>query len=162
MNSSDQAILANQLPISVEIDREEDIYDILSQLYKRIANAVNNKEGSLYSLQEIYSFNQLLSTLNSSTNSVSTNNRNIYRKTFDVVALNGGPIGGGATVTFAHNITGLFESWMIYANCTSATPQYFTVVYPDAFLDNTNLNFTNPLPATAINKCKLVAEYLKN
>lgn len=163
MNSNDQPIVADQLPISIEFDRKQNIYDELTLYNRRIANAVNTKTGGLYTLEEKYNFNQFLTTLNTgTTSSTSMNLRNVYRKVFDVVALNAGPIAGGATVAFAHGITGLLETALIYASCVSATPEYFTVVYPNAFLDNVNFNFVNPLPATAITVCYFVAEILKN
>lgn len=155
--SSDQAILVNQLPISVEFPKDQEKFlEMLTLLYKRIANAVNTKEGALYSLQELYNSQQFFTQGN--VNSF----RNVYRKTFDVVNLNGGNVAGGATVSFPHNINGLLYTANIYAACTSVTPEFFTVVYPYATMDATNINFTNPLPATALNQVYFIAEYLKN
>lgn len=155
--SSDNASLINQLPLSIDFPKEDDkFFEVLTNTYKRIANATNTKTAGLYILQELINSNQFYSR------QTTQQFRNVYRSTFDVVALNGGPIPGGATVAFPHNINSLKETALIYASCTSATPTYFTVVYPDAYLDATNLNFTNPLAGTALTAVTLVAEYLKN
>lgn len=155
--SSDNAIQVNQLPLS--IDFPEDLGELVKSLeliYKRIANCVNTKEGSLYSLQELGNFNQYFTTNNPQ------QFRNVYRKVFDMVNLNGGNIAGGATVNFAHNISGIQSATLIYASCTSTDNQYFTVVYPNTRLDATQVYFTNPLPATALSAVYVIAEYLKN
>lgn len=156
--SSDPALLVNQLPISVEFPRDsEKFLEILSELYKRIANSVNTKEGGLYTLQEFYDFKQYYTLTNTGVF------RNNYRKVFDLVSLNGGNIDGGATVSFAHGITGLAFGTMVYAGCTSVTPTYFSVMgQPTIYLDANNINFTNPLGATALTSVIAVCEYLKN
>jgi hypothetical protein len=154
--SSDDPLLVNQLPLSIDFPKEQDKFrEIITELYKRIANSVNTKEGGLYSLQELYNFNQFFKPNNPN------QFRNVYRKVFDLIAINGGPIAGGATVTAPHNIKGLMSATNIYASCTSSTPTYFTVVYPDAYLDSVNLNFTNPLGSTTLTNVYFVAEYLK-
>jgi len=155
--SSDNASLVNQLPLSIDFPKDQEKFlQILTDTYKRIANAVNTKEGGLFPLMELFNSEQFFTPQNPQ------QFRNVYRKVFDVVALNNGPVAGGATVAFPHGISGLKEATFIYASCTSATPQFFTVVYPDAFLDATNLNFTNPLGSTALNAVYFVAEYVKN
>jgi hypothetical protein len=91
-------------------------------------------------------------------------NRNVYRKTFDLVQQNAGvPIPPGVYPPFNHNISNLFNAVLIYASCTSdeANPQYFTVVYPDIILDQTQILFTNPLGVNLKNVI-IVAEYTKN
>lgn len=155
--SSDQPLLVNQLPISFEIPKDPDrFHDIMSLWIKRVANAVNSKEGGLYSLNELFNSNQYYNI-----NDVNTF-RNVYRKTFDLVNLNGGNIGAGSTVAFPHGITGLFQAAIIYAGCTSVTPTYFSVMgQPTVYLDNVNVNFTNPL-GVALTAVMVVAEYLKN
>jgi hypothetical protein len=155
---TDFTLIANQLPISQEFPKDQDRFlETLTLWEKRVANAVNSKEGGLYSLQEIFSFKQYFTLNNPGVF------RNVYRKCFDMVDLNAGPIAGGATVAFPHGIVGLFESGDIKADCTSATPTYFSVMgQPTVYLDAVNVNFTNPLPATALTKVVVIAEYLKN
>lgn len=154
--TNDPALIVNQLPVSIEIPQNQELREIISLLYKRIAAATNSKTGSLYSLNEKGNFEQYQTTAGRPEYL-----RNVYRKVFDMVALNGGNIPGGATVSFPHGIVGLKFSSLIYASCVSATPQYFTVVYPNVYLDNTNVYFVNPLPSTVITSCTVVAEYLK-
>ena len=88
--------------------------------------------------------------------------RNTYRYVFDLVALNGGNIGGGASVTFAHGITGFKYGTLIYVTATATTGLSFTVTYPDSSMDATNIYFTNPLGGTALVSAIFVAEYLKD
>lgn len=151
--SSDQPLLVNQLPLSVDFPKDDQKFlEILTETYKRIANCANSKTGGLYSIQELFNSEQFFTA-------TPNQFRNVYRKTFDLVALNGGNIAAGATVAFAHNITGLKYATLIYASCTSAA-QFFTVVYPDAFMDPVNINFTNP-SANAVTAAFFIAEYLK-
>ncbi len=90
--SSDQSLNTNQLPISFDIDPNEPNFDSQFLLYvRRIANSVNTKESGLFLLQENASFEQWFG-------STPQQNRNGYRTTFDLVALNGGNILGGVTV----------------------------------------------------------------
>lgn len=159
--SSNQPLLINQLPISLDLPREPErmVVDLEAYL-KRIANILNTKTGGLYSDQE-YSNSELFQITSTSTSS------NVYRKCFDMVLLNAGPIAGGATVTSPHGIThgppDTFQSALIYASCTTADPFLFSVTgYPNVYLDSTNVNFTNPLPATALVACYVIAEYIKN
>lgn len=153
---SDPALSVNQLPLSVEIPREIDLSEILSLLYKRIANVVNTKEGAFYDLIEQGNFEQFF------TPGVPFTYRPDYRKTFDFVGLNGANIPAGATVAFPHGIIGLkFNTW-IWCSCTSVNPagEFFTVVFPQARADNVNVTLTNP-SAFALNSAIFVFEYLK-
>jgi len=90
--SSDPALNTNQLPISLDVNPEEKDFASTLLLYlRRIANAVNTKESGLYLLQENANFEQWFQTANPQ------QNRNAYRITADLVALNGGNIPNGAT-----------------------------------------------------------------
>jgi hypothetical protein len=86
--SSDPSLNTNQLPISLDVDPDSDEFESILLLYlRRIANAVNTKENGLFLLQETASFEQWFGA-------TPQQNRNGYRTTFDLVALNGGaPIG---------------------------------------------------------------------
>ena len=89
--SSDPSLNTNQLPISFDVNPEEEGYQSILQLYiRRIANAVNTKENGLYLLQETANFEQWFG-------STPQQNRNAYRLTIDCVALNGGNVPGGTT-----------------------------------------------------------------
>lgn len=155
--SSDNALIINQLPISIDFPEDQKKFlEVLTELYKRIANCVNTKEGGLFTVQETFNSQQFFTVENPQ------QFKNVYRKCFDLVYLNGGvDIAPGQTVAFPHDIGGLLKATLIYASCTSVTPTFFTVVYPDATLDAVNLNFTNPLAGTALSDVVFVAEYTK-
>ncbi len=158
--SSDIPLQSNQLSKSIDYPATDrpDFIDILTLDRKRIVDSLNTKEGALYLLDEIANFKQYFTLGNPQVN------RNAYRKTFDMVSLNGGPIGPGATVSQPHNIIGLLETVIIYAGVTSTadpTFNFFSVMYPYAYLTTTNVVFVNPL-GSIVNRCSLVAEYLKN
>lgn len=89
--SSDPSLNTNQLPISLDVNPEEESYQSVLLLYlRRIANAVNTKTSGLYLLQENANFEQWFGT-------TPQQNRNAYRLTMDLVALNGGNIPPGVT-----------------------------------------------------------------
>lgn len=154
--SSDNALLLNQLPISIEVPDPKDpgFLDILTLLLKQINGSVNTKENSLYLLQETGSFKKLFVVDNPQ------KTRNAYRRVFDLVKLNSGNISAGATVTFPHGISGIKETMMIYANCTSTEPRYFSIMNEKVYLTPTQVVFTNP-SAAALTQCDVVAEYVK-
>jgi hypothetical protein len=154
---SDPASLINQLPVSLEMPKDfEQFREISSLLFKRIIDAVNKKEGSLYYLQEIGNFESFF------TSGQPYVFRTGYRYVFDLVALNGGNIAGGATVIFPHGIIGFKIGTLIYATATATTGISFTVTYSYCSMDATNIYFTNPLPGTALSSVIFVGEYLKN
>src|ERR1700721_745750 len=125
---------------------DENFQDVVSLHFKRIVDSVNTKEGSIYQPIENASFIQLFNPADTQ------NNRNVYRKCFDLVMLNGGVIPANTTVSFPHGITSLTNTFLIFASCTATGPsKYFTVVYTNVggtvtgvWLDSTNVNFTNP------------------
>lgn len=89
--SSNQSLNTNQLPVSLDINPEEQNYQSILQLYlRRIANAVNTKESGLFLLIENANFEQWFTA-------DPNQNRNAYRTTFDLVALNAGNIPNGTT-----------------------------------------------------------------
>ena len=77
--SSDQPSVANQLPISLDIPASDsqEFSSIISLLFKRIIDAVNTKEGSLYLPKEIANFMKVYQSATDSTTF-----RNGYRKLF--------------------------------------------------------------------------------
>ena len=154
---SNQPSQVNQLPIAVDVPKDPaQLQEFLTLWLKRTNDAVNSKEGALYSLQEFINFNQYFTQKNPN------QFRSVYRKVFDLVNLNGGNIPGNGAVSFPHGITGLFQSTLIYAGCTTTQPHYFsTMGNVNVYLDATNVNFTNP-SAAPLTACMVVAEYLKN
>lgn len=158
MFSNDQALINNALPISFDIEESEDnLVPTISLIYKRIANSVNGKESALYSIEERGTF-QLYFNINDTMNF-----RNVFRKCFDMVNLNGNvPIPAGATVTFPHNITGVMWSALIYANMTNTAGRRFSDMGLNIYIDATNVTVTNPDAVNALTQCDVIANYLKN
>ena len=155
--TSDNPIQINQLPISNDFNfqSEEDLKWLLEQNYKRMVSAINTKEAAFYLLQELGNFKQWFSRNDPLTN------RNVYRFVFDLVKLNGGNIAGAATVSFNHNISNLTNTALIYASCTSVVPEFFTVVYPYAKMNATQVVFTNPT-GDVLTQADMICEYIKN
>jgi hypothetical protein len=151
--------IANQssfLPLTTVYPKDMDELLIrLTKNYTDTANGINIREIAVYETVETQTGQQWNNP------GQSTNRRQTFRIIFDVTALNKGNIGAGATVTFAHNISGIKFATNIYASCTSTTPEYFNVVFPNARLNATSLVFTNPLGGTALTQVFLIAESLK-
>ncbi len=166
--SSDKPLLSNQLPISVELPRDDNelLVEILELLYKRIANSVNTKVGALYNLQEIASFGQYFTP--AATVALTGNAfayRDVYRKTFEI-----GAIAAGATLTTAHGITGLVALTTVYGACITDVVDYRPIPYASATavntqisvrVDATNFIIVNGAAAPGITSGSLVIEYLK-
>lgn len=164
--SSDPSLLINQLPISVEFPSDDRFIEVMSLLYKRMANAINTKEGSLFPLIEIGNFQQYY--IQSSPNTF----RNVYRKTFDMVNLNAGPIAAGATVSVAHGITGLVKSTHIYGSAKNSDvpSKFIPLPYVSAtlitdqvqiYLTSTNIVLVNGATQSILTDASIVAEYTK-
>lgn len=153
--NSDLPLQSNQLPISVEFPREQESFiEVLTLLYKRIADSVNKKEGSLYLLQELANFQQFF------VQNDPQRIRNGYRRVF---------ILDPATLTFNHNITGITQITNYWAIANTATG--FRKV---PFVDTTNVTnqismrvtttqviIVNGATAPAITGGIVVLEYLK-
>lgn len=154
--NSDIPLQTNQLPISVEFPKEQESFlEVLTLLYKRIADAVNRKEGSLYLLQELANFQQFF---------VSNNPqriRNGYRRVF---------ILDPANLTFNHNITGIVQFTNYWAIANTAT-DFRKIPYTDTTnvtnqismrVTTTQVIITNGATAPAITGGIIVLEYLKD
>lgn len=112
--TSDPALQVNQLPQSIDFPKDQDKFlEVLTNTYKRIADNVNGKEGGQFSFVEQFNSQQIFSK---------TPNifRNVYRKCFDMVMQNGGPILNGATVSMPHNINGIVAPTHIYGSATNS------------------------------------------
>jgi len=161
--SSDIPLQSNQLPISVDLPPEpEQLRTVLTDNYKRIANIMNTKEGSLYLTQELASYIQYF------TPTEPFKNRNGYRKLVDFGAL---PNAGVKTV--AHGITFNSESSLtrLYAAATDPVNLlYIPLPYAsptlnrniEISLDATNVIITTGINWSAFTRCYVVIEWLKN
>lgn len=155
--SSDNPQITNQLPVTIDLptlDQKQLFQERLEKLLKDVSNTVNTKEGGLFTLNETGTSQQFYIQGNPQ------RFRNVYRKTLDFVNLNGGNIAGGAAVNFPHGISGIVENSMIYASCTTIDGRFFTVVFPNVYLDTTLAYFTNPL-GVALTQCDVIANILK-
>ncbi len=164
--SSNNALQLNQLPLTLNFPKTYDEFlPIMTLLYKRIVASMNTKEGSLYSLEELGNFNQYF-TLNDPLTF-----RNVYRKVFDVVDENGGPIPAGATVNFAHNITGIVSCTHIYGTATNSDVpvHYLPLPYASStagkvvelYATPTEIFVINGATQSALTQCYVVLEYVK-
>lgn len=160
--SNDNSSITNQLPISVDlINSDEDIRDVLSQLYKRIANTVNTKEGGLYVQYETATSSQYFTEDNPQ------QFRNVYRVTVDF-----GNLPNNTTKSVAHGIdfNDQFVATRIYGTATDqGNLSYLPIPYSSATankiielsVDGTNVNITTGIDRTSYNAI-IVIEYLKN
>jgi hypothetical protein len=159
--SSDPALLANQLPISVEFPKDFDRFlPILDLLYKRIANSVNTKEGGLYSKTEVAAFMQYFT---SNPNEF----RPVYRKVIDFGAL---PNAGIKQVAHGLTVTNTFRWVRIYGAATD--PVALTGISLDRSsptlnenikvdVDATNVTITTAINYSAYTSSQVVLEYTK-
>lgn len=164
MFSSDLPLVSNQIPISLDFPSEPDELNLFVQMIiKRIANATNSKESGLYIPLETATFISYFTPTNTQ------KFRNVYRKLFDMVSLNGGNIGAGATASFAHGITGIVACTRIYgtATTTDAPVRYIPLPYVSQveteeiqiYLTPTNVVLVNG--SSTLTQAYITAEFLK-
>jgi len=156
--SSNNPQITNQLPITINLPSLEDQREFIGYLeilLRNISNTVNSKTGGLNTLNETVTGDQYYTEDNPQSF------RNVYRKTFDLVNLNGADIPPGALGAIAHNIDGVIESAGIYAHRTAITGEIFTLVYPDIYIDSTSIFFNNPF-GVQLTQADIVCNYLKN
>lgn len=164
MFGSDQPLISNQLPISFDLpDDQEQWKNEMELMVKRINTVVNTKEGGLYVPQEVATF-KLYFTLNDANKF-----RNTYRKTFDMVDLNGGNINPGTTVSFAHSIGTIIAPTDIFGTATTSAPiKYIPLPYVSAveaeeiqiYATSSNIVLVNG--TLTLTQCYITIEWLKN
>lgn len=163
--SSDQSLNTNQLPISLDINPEEDGYQNILQLYlRRVANATNTKTSGLYLLQENASFEQWFG-------STPQQNRNAYRLTVDLVALKGGNIPNGTTTLALSPTTqpiapvGYLSPVQGFGGAVDTGGRSYFPSDPNvdiSFQGSTNTFTIKNNTGNALTWCVFVLEYLKN
>ena len=82
---SDQPLISNQVPDTEFPDNFEEFSEIFGRDYKRTVDAINTKEGGLYSQNEVATFQKYFNPNDSQSS------RNIYRK---VINFDGSPTQG--------------------------------------------------------------------
>lgn len=164
MNSSDQPLLANQLPISIEFPKElNGLVETVTNTYKRIASSVNTKEGALYVPQEISTFQQYFTSNNPQVF------RAVYRKVIDFGAL---PNTGTKTMPHGISCTDVFSVTRIYGAATDPSGTFHFIPLPFSSpditknisleADNTDIIITTGMDRTPYTRCTVVFEYVKN
>ena len=163
--SSDQPQVYNQLPISVDLPVDKTEFKaILTDLYKRIANSVNTKEGGLYTINEVATGQQYITNPKEPQKT-----RNVYRKTIDF-----GQLPNAGTKSVPHGIDFNSQATMtrIYGASTDPTALlYIPLPYATPVALNENIALfadgTNVTVITGINRSNffrttVVLEYMKN
>lgn len=164
--SSNNPLNTNQLPISLDVNPEDKDFENILLLYlRRVANAVNTKESGLYLLQENASFEQWFQNNNPQ------QNRNGYRTTADLVALNGGNIPVGATnivlttTTQPPLINGYLYPVQGFGGAIDTTGISYFLNDPNIYVrynNSTNTIIIQNNSGNALTWCVWVMEYLKN
>lgn len=155
--SSDNAAITNQLPNTInlpDLDNKELFVERLEAILKEITDSVNQKDGGLYTKDETASSQQYYNPDDPQ------EFRNVYRKVFDLIDLNGANVGASASLSYPHEMVGVSGSAMISANCTDSDGKMFTVVYPDVHINEDDLFFTNPV-ALELLQCDVVINAIK-
>lgn len=162
--SSDLALQSNQLPISYTyppFDSSE-FQDGLDSTYKRIADAVNTKEGALYIPNEEATFQLYFTPGDPQTL------RPTYRMVIDF-----GTLPNAGTKSTLHNIafTSEFTVTRMYGAATDPTGLiYIPLPYAspvlanniELFANGTNVTVITGANRTNFTRCTIVIEYLKN
>ena len=164
--SSNQPLNTNQLPISLDVDpQDKEFANILLLYLRRVANAVNTKESSLFLLQETASFEQWYQIGNPG------QNRNGYRITIDLVYLNGGNIPAGTTnivlttATQPPLIVGFLYPVQGFGGAIDTGGLSYFLNDPDIYVryqNSTNTIIIQNNTGNDLTWCEWVMEYLKN
>lgn len=164
--SSDIPLNTNQLPISLDVNPQENGFqDILLLYLRRVANAVNTKESGLFLLQENANFEQWYQIGNPG------QNRNAYRTTVDLVFLNGGNIPVGSTslvlstTTQPPLITGYLYPVQGFGGAVDTGGLSYFLNDPSIYVryqNSTNTIIIQNNSGNALTWCEFVLEYLKN
>lgn len=164
MFGSDLPLISNQLPISLDFPDKQDEFNETIQLYlKRMASILNTKEGGLYLPIEMATFKQFFTPANPQ------KFRDVYRKEFNMVSLNGGPIAPGAVLTFPHNIVGITEATVIQGTATNSDGFFLPLPYVNLlltsgiqiYMNDTNIYLVNGSTQLALTQAYITAEYVK-
>lgn len=165
--TSDKPIQVNQLPISIDFPKDQDKFmEAVTLFAKRVVNTLNTKEGGLFSLQELFDSQQYFISGNPN------QFRNVYRKVFDIIALNGAPLAPGATFSQPHSIQGFSILTHLYGGATNSDnpPKFIPMPYNSAttltnqtesYVTSQNIVVINGATQTALTQCYIVVEFLK-
>jgi len=165
-SSSNNPLNTNQLPVSLDVNPEDEGFENILLLYlRRVANAVNTKESGLFLLQENANFEQWFQNGNPQ------QNRNAYRITADLVMLNGGNIPAGttnialSTSTQPMKIMGYLYPVQGFGGAVDTSGLSYFLNDPDIYVrynNSTNTIIIQNNSGNALTWCVWVMEYLKN
>ena len=139
----------------------EDLRDKLTDSYQQIASAVNNREFSVYTPQELPNGQQYYNNANPQ------KFFNVYRKLIDF-----GELPDSSTQTVAHGLTFNASSIMTHVYGAASDPvnfDYLPIPFSSPTLnenillqvDGTNVTITTGIDRTAFTVCYVVLEYIK-
>lgn len=133
----------------------------LTESYQQIASAVNNREISVYTPQELPNGQQYFNNNNTQLF------RNVYRKVIDF-----GTLPNATTKSVAHNVT--FDANTVFTHVYGAATDPTGLVYIplpyasptdsdniELYVDSTNVNVITGKDQTAFTICYIVLEYIK-
>lgn len=166
MNSSDNALIVNPLPISESVPNDpKQMQSFLDYQFRRIANSVNGKESALYLLQELGCFKSYFTT------SDPLKFRNVYRFNMDVVGENGGVnLATNTTYSFPHGITGINTPTLLVGTGTDTDGKFIPLPFVSTSANqwiqlhatSTNIVVTMGSAAVPLSQCYVLFEYTKN
>lgn len=145
--------------------------ELFSKRHREIASLVNGRTDGHFDTVERQNNEQFF---NNEATRVNFRTRYVFRKVLDIVALNAGNVGSGATVTVAHGISNIVTPTRIYGTATGLvggiTTTYFPLPFASAtanrnieiYLDNTNVTVINGAGQPALTQCYVIFEYTKN
>jgi hypothetical protein len=159
---------SSYLPTEFQVEGDEQFFrQLIAERERLTASILNIKEIAQYELQELLSGKQYFSTQAASLPRI---NRYGFRTTIDLVALNGGPIGAGATnlvlttTTIPPAINGATIPLPSWGSATTATGVFIFINDPQVFVRFTpstqTITITNNFGSN-LNQCYFVLEYLK-
>lgn len=148
-------------------DDYQNMRDVLEERENRTANCLNIREIGQYETVELLNAQTWFSTSNANTGQ-SQSARYGYRRTFDLVALNEGPITAGVTTLRVFPpITAMVVPTRAFGSGTIAGPIYVffpsaqvTVTFNNSDPNKQTITITNTL-GSDMTQCYVTIEYLK-
>lgn len=166
MNSSDNALIVNPLPISESVPNDpKEMKSYLDYQFRRIANSVNGKESALYLLQELGCFKSYFTTTDP------LKFRNVYRFNMDMVAQNGNVnLAASGTYAFNHGITGINSPTLLIGTGLDTGGKFVPLPFVSTtttsviqlHATSTQIVVTMGSTAVPLSKCYVLFEYTKN
>ncbi len=155
--------LSSYLPEQFELPKDLEMFrDFVAKRERLTASILNIREIGSYEKVEQLTAQQWFSLTNAPRKP-----RYTFRKTFDLVDLNGGVIPAGPT-TLPHDILGISIPTRIFGTAT-ASGNYLPLPFVnqttlgnniEIFFDNTNININNGYGAD-LDQCYVTFEYIK-